>query len=130
MTRLLRPILSAIAGSLVALAISGLAFAQDQAGFFKNMDDLPIMPGLTELEEAGMVFDSPTGRIVEAFAAGHATDDDIIRFYAATLPQLGWVRGSQTTYSRDGEVLSLELQPPPAAGQPLGVRFSLSPAGQ
>jgi hypothetical protein len=129
MIRALRPTLSAIATTILALTIAGFALAQEQAGFFSNMDDLPVMSGLTEVVEAGMVFDSSAGRIVEAFATGRVAEAEIIRFYAETLPQLGWAPSSRTTYSRDGEVLTLELQPPPAAGQPLGVRFSLSPAG-
>ena len=40
-----------------------------------------------------MVFDTPAGRIVEAVASGAVTRDEVLAFYAETLPQLGWDEG-------------------------------------
>ena len=48
----------------------------------------------------------------------------ILRFYAATLPQLGWTRESDSRFRREHEVLKLE-----SAGDArmLTVRFTISP---
>ena len=66
---------------LLALMVSVLAppvLAQDD--FISSIDDLPLMPGLVE-EEGGMVFDSPSGRIVEAFATGNVSPGEVLSFY-------------------------------------------------
>jgi hypothetical protein len=34
--------------------------------FLAGIEDVPVPPGLTENQAASMVFDSPTGRIIEA----------------------------------------------------------------
>ncbi|WP_235720831.1 hypothetical protein [Magnetospirillum molischianum] len=76
-------------------------------GFLGTYEDLPLAPGLTEIEGAGVSFDSPNGRIVEAYARGKVAVAEILRFYAATLPQLGWTRESDVVYRREAEVLRL-----------------------
>ncbi len=49
---------------LLLLALILPAHAGDQ-GFVSAIDDLPLMPGLTEETEGTVVFDTPAGRIVE-----------------------------------------------------------------
>jgi hypothetical protein len=41
--------------------------------FFELLEDVPVMPALSPVADAGIVFDAPSGRIVEAYAIG-ATD--------------------------------------------------------
>jgi len=116
--------------SLVALLLAlmllppiGVAsYAAD--AFVAGTEDLPLMPGLVMVEGAGMQFDTPQGRIVEAYAKGAATRAAVLDYYAATLPQLGWKAESRTSYRREGESLRLELYEE-ASG--LTVRFYLSP---
>ncbi len=95
-------------------------------GFITGMVDIPLMDGLSEVAGGGMVFDIPSGRIAEAYAAGNVTRDEVLAFYAATLPQLGWTRENANRFRREGELLTLEFS---ASGEtpPLTVRFSLSP---
>jgi hypothetical protein len=93
--------------------------------FVTGTEDLPLMPGLAIVEGAGMVFDTPQGRIVEAYAKGAAKREAVLDFYAATLPQLGWKAESRAAYRREGELLRLELYEE-AGG--LTVRFYLSPS--
>lgn len=107
--------------ALLLLAAPSLAPAQ---GFLSVTEDLPLAPGLAELAGSGLSFDSPGGRIVEAYAKGPASLADVLKFYAATLPQLGWTRESDTLYRRDAEVLKLDAKP---EGKALVVHFTISP---
>jgi hypothetical protein len=92
--------------------------------FLAGLDDLPLTPGLREIKDAGVVFDKPEGRIVEAYAEGRLSVAKVRSFYAATLPQLGWRAEGPGRYRREGEVLSIGIR---AAGKGLTVRFFLSP---
>ncbi len=95
-----------------------------KGSFLKGLDDLPLTPGLREIKDAGVVFDKPEGRIVEAYAEGRLSVAKVRSFYAATLPQLGWRAEGAGRYRREGEVLSIGFR---ATGKGLTVRFSLSP---
>ena len=101
--------------------------AQD-SGFIEQVTDLPLMPGLSEVKDAGVIFDKPDGRIVEAYAEGDVERDAVIGFYRDTLPQLGWTRASATgaaaTFRREGENLALDFLD---GGGALVVRFTLTP---
>jgi hypothetical protein len=85
---------------------------------------MPLLPGLSEDASSGVSFDTAGGRIVEAFAHGNVTEQEVIDFYRETLPQLGWTAQSATEYSRGGEKLRIDLVP---NEQGLVVRYSLSP---
>ncbi|MDO8607058.1 MAG: hypothetical protein Q7R40_11015 [Phaeospirillum sp.] len=111
--------------SATAFALILLAAASARAGgFLGAYEDLPLPPGLTEVAGSGIVFDSPGGRIVEAFASGPIKSAEALRFYAATLPQLGWTRESDTLYRREAEVLRLDPAP---QGKGVTIRFAVSP---
>lgn len=100
-------------------------------GFFKDIDDLPLMVGLTERADGSMIFDSGSGRIVESFAEGKVTRQAVLDFYALTLPQLGWKQYAPGVFRREGETLKLafpETGTISEDGRPLTVRFTLSPA--
>ena len=73
-----------------------------------------------------MVFDSPSGRIVEAAATGSATADQVAKFYGETLPQLGWLESGKLTFKRDNETLRISVETGHKAA-PLTVRFNLAP---
>jgi hypothetical protein len=105
------------------------AFACIPAGaaeFVPGINDLPLMPGLGAAAEESVVFDTPAGRIIEATAHGEATADDVLKFYARTLPQLGWSEVARNQFRREDEVLRIEF--PRAEGGGIMVRFSLVPA--
>ena len=116
---------------VTALGVCARPAAAQGGAFVSDIEDLPLMPGLTEAVDEGMVFDTAAGRIVEAYAAGAVTRAQVVAFYAATLPQLGWTRSAETVFRREDETLVLEFPPPdpPAPRRPvLTVRFSLSPS--
>ncbi len=92
--------------------------------YLRGIEDFPLMAALHELEESGVVFDKPGGRIVLSMAQGQVTPGDVLAFYADTLPQLGWRMEKATRFTREGEVLDIEFE---VGSSPTIVRFSLSP---
>lgn len=119
---------------LVSVLCTGLGLSDARAGgngptagFFSGIEDLPLMPGLTELPEATLVFDSPSGRYVEVYAIGLVLGTDIEHFYSASLPQLGWTAIAGPSYQREGEVLEIKIVGPAADDGSHTVRFAISP---
>jgi hypothetical protein len=117
----MRKILARCAVFSLLASFAGPAWAE---GFLGVYEDLPLAPGLTEVQGSGLSFDSPAGRIIEGYAKGPVKAGDVLKFYAATLPQLGWTRESDTQYRREAEVLKLDTQ---AEGRALVVHFTISP---
>jgi hypothetical protein len=116
-----------LAALTAALVLGGSAVPGPRAqaqGYMVEVEDLPLMPGLAEVEGAGVVFDKPDGRIVEAFAQGRVTREAVLAFYRRALPQLGWRTGGGAAFRRDGETLSLDFLD---GGGALIVRFTLVP---
>ncbi len=120
-----------IAFALLAAAPSAV-WAQSRAGqsqagtaFLSVIDDVPLMPGLAERPDAAVVFDKPEGRIVETEATGRLARAEVLKFYAASLPQLGWRARGEGRFLRDREELALSFVSGP--GGALTVRFTLSP---
>lgn len=110
---------------LVILALlTAPAAAQAVGAFVTGAGDLPLMAGLVENPEAGLVFDKPEGRIVEAWAWGAVERSAVEAFYAETLPALGWTRGSALEFTREDEALRITITEEDGA---VTVRFSLSP---
>jgi hypothetical protein len=109
----------------IALILLCPAFAGAAGAFLTGIEDVPVPPGLTENQAAGMVFDSPTGRIIEAVASGELSRDQVIAFYAQTLPQLGWTRISDSEFKSETETLKLSFD---QSKKPLlAVHFTLTP---
>ena len=100
--------------------------AQQAARFLSVMEEMPLMSGLVEMTDVAVAFDGPSGRIIQAFAAGSPQVDDVRAFYAAALPQLGWTRQANGEYRRDAEILRLEVSV--ASGGGTGAHFMLRPA--
>ena len=104
------------------------ATAQQAARFLSVMEEMPLMPGLVEVTDAAVIFDGPSGRIIEAFVAGSVQVDAVRAFYAATLPQLGWARQANGEYRRDAEILRLDMRPAPVGATGASAHFALRPA--
>ncbi len=102
------PIITSLARSLALAGLlwAGAAAAQD---FFASVDDLPLMAGLAEIPEAALMYDKPGGRIAEVMARGPVSRDAVKRFYAQSLPQLGW-QVTNEGFERDGEMLTITYQ--------------------
>ncbi len=100
------------------------ALAEEAAAFMAGVADLPLMPGLAEVPDAGVVFDKPAGRIVEAYAEGAVSRAAVTAFYLGTLPNLGWRAKAEALFQREGELLRLGFVGDDGA---LVVRFTLRP---
>ena len=114
-----RPLAGLAAVLLLVAGVSGAA-----QRYLADVVDLPLMPGLWEVPEAGMVFDKPSGRIVEAEARGPESPAAVRAYYADALPPLGWRAEGGDIYRRDGEVLQIEISGREGA---VAVRFSITP---
>ena len=112
-----------IAIVLCAWVASGQAVA-GAATYVEGLEDLPLMPGLTGVAGAGIAFDKPSGRIVEAYASGRLDRQAIFDFYRASLAELGWTQVGPGSFVRDGEKLELEVL---GTDGDVVVRYSLSP---
>lgn len=125
--RYARPVaaLLAVAAAIAAPAATGpAALAAEATAYVAGIDDLPLMRGLTAVPSAGVVFDKPSGRIVESYAEGAVTRAAVAAFYTATLPQLGWHTRQGNVFEREGERLSLIFL---GTDGDLIVRFTLEP---
>lgn len=79
--------------------------------FFHALNDVPVMEGLRELPDESINFDKPEGRIVTATAVSdHLKPEKIRAFYDQTLPQLGWARGADGTFTREQERMKLIIE--------------------
>lgn len=108
---------------VLAWASAGPSLAADQT-FLAGFEDVPLMGGLAADEDAGLVFDSPAGRIVEAYAVGEVAWRDVITFYTATLKSLGWRALGQGRFAREGEELHIDRF---GRDGDLTIRFTLAP---
>jgi hypothetical protein len=99
------------------------AEAPAPAPFIERLGDVPLMPGLSIVDDGGVDFDAPGGRIVEVTAAGAVPRAAVLRFYRQSLPPLGW-NGRDLVYQREGEKLRIELA---GGGARTEVRFFLAP---
>ncbi len=93
-------------------------------GFVTGIEDVPLMAGLVDRPDAALVFDKPSGRIVEAYATGASSRAEVVAFYAETLPELGWRRTGELAFEREGEVLRIAVSMEDGVAT---VRYSLSP---
>ncbi len=119
--------------ALLLLVSTGAQTLRAQGGegvaYLSGIEDLPLMPGLAETSDGTLVFDTPSGRIVDAYASGNLRAATVLDFYGATLPQLGWRRLGPGRFGREDEVLRLEFPQVDSGGRTtdLVVRFTLRP---
>ena len=95
--------------------------------FLSVLEDVPLMSGLSEQTDDTIYFDTPGGRIVEAYAVGTVTKESILTYYKESLASLGWNRTAHGTYVRENEFLSISVK---MEGANAIVRFALSPDGK
>ncbi len=99
--------------------------AEQPTQFVLGIDDLTLMPGLTQLSDAETIFVVPKqGRIADSSAAGAVDVDDVYRFYRRSLPQLGWKALDARSFKREGESLTIAAH---SDGKITTVRFTLKP---
>jgi hypothetical protein len=116
--------LAALLGLLFSVPVAAQETAPAALAYVPGVEDLPLMPGLVEVPGAGVVFDKPSGRIVETYVQGQVERDAVLRFYRRSLPPLGWEALGGGRFRREGEALDLEFV---SEAAPLVLRFSLRP---
>ena len=100
----------------------------EKAVFAAGFEDLPVMAGVEQAGESSMSFDTPAGRIIEAYLEGENANAASVRaFYDKTLPQLGWApvpskKTGRFSYTREGEVLTFTVD----GKSPVTVRIELT----
>jgi hypothetical protein len=110
--------------AMVAAALAFAPLIASAQGFLAAAVDVPLMSGLTEVEGLGVVFDKPSGRIVEAYAVGSLTTALVDDYYKAALPQFGWLPQGDRLFERQNERLRLTIGGHDGA---LTVRFDITP---
>ena len=79
--------------------------------FFESLQDIPLMPGLTEHTGDTLFYDKPSGRVVESVAdMGGFSDETVADYYLSALPQFGWKNTGPNTFSRGDESLELAFE--------------------
>ncbi|MSO54025.1 MAG: hypothetical protein EXQ90_02665 [Rhodospirillales bacterium] len=128
MTRSFAPLLVVL---LLTFGAGTTLAADSGAAFVAGIDEVPLMPGLDEVEESEVTFDTAEGRIVVALATGDLTADAVGSFYASTLPAFGWRQDAPNLFRREGEDLTLEFpkdEIPAGKARGVVVKFSLRPS--
>jgi hypothetical protein len=69
--------------------------------------DIPLEESLVVATDLGFSFDSPSGRIIVLFATTDAPASDILSFYKAVLPPLGW-QGTGDVFRRGPEEVAIK----------------------
>ncbi len=79
--------------------------------YVHSTEDLPVYEGFQPIEAKNIVYDSESGRIIDAsyFRSGISASD-VKKFYVETLPQLGWKKTKTSEYTRDGETLKINIK--------------------
>ncbi|MFN3230823.1 MAG: hypothetical protein ACE363_01545 [Alphaproteobacteria bacterium] len=111
------------------MMMAGTAVAQDAPVYVAGVSGVPLMPGLTELEDETVVFDKPGGRIVDAVATGAMPTDQVLTYYSEALDVYGWIDAvpeiaDGLIVMREGEVLHLRIR---EAEGGVRVHYSLAP---
>jgi hypothetical protein len=113
---------------LLFCAIGTAIGPAEAAEYLKAVSDLPLADGLKEQTEKATVFDTPLGRIVNAYATGNVKPEAVLDFYDDTLPALGWDRQKAGTYHRKNEILKIDVWGPDEG--PTNVSYTLSSQNQ
>ena len=119
-TRRFKKLLPALLCFWLAAADAGGAEVID------GLEDLPAMPGMSQLPNDNISFGNDESRFVEAYLSGRKTDfSAVAAFYEETLPQLGWhLTGRESgslRFERDGERLDIVRE----KKRPLLIRITL-----
>ncbi|MEP4377946.1 MAG: hypothetical protein ABJ215_05490 [Alphaproteobacteria bacterium] len=115
---------AALMSALLVLAMPAGPVAAQGPSYLADVDDLPLAPGLIEDMDAGVAFDKPEGRIVQAVASGRVDPAGVRAFYAETLPALGWQPGADGTWARGAEVLRVNVETKDGGAV---VRYAIAP---
>ncbi len=92
--------------------------------FATVIDDLPLMPGLSVDPDGDLIFSTSTEQLKQTRAVGSVDIDDVYRFYAQTLPQMGWTKIDARRFRRDQDLLRIDAK---ADEKSTRVAFTITP---
>ena len=103
-------------------------FHSDDSGkYVLGSDDIPLFSGLEFIADDSTSFDTMSGNIVVSDYLGEVKSKKVEKFYAKTLPQLGWKliskQDDKVLYKRDVDKLEITFK---QNGESLNVRFFIS----
>lgn len=97
----------------------------EETAYLTYLPDVPLLPGMEELDGQSIVFDKEEGRVVEAAVfAGEMDPKGVEAFYRRALPALGWKEADSLRFLRNGEQLIVKWE---KKEDGVVVTFSLSP---
>ena len=105
------------AALLVFLWIGCVGFAHAETRYLSAAPDIPLFDGLAESEQDAFNFDKAEGRILslELSRSAGLRDNDIVMFYADSLPNLGWMAmpdpKTKLAFYREAEHLRIVVLP-------------------
>jgi len=97
---------------ILSIIVSFPVFAKPQESvktYSSVIEDLPLMPYMSENNDESIIFDKPDGRIIESIAIVNSTMEKINKFYKNNLPPLGWKYISNSKFIRDNEILTIKI---------------------
>ena len=93
---------------LMVFVLMAQASHAQNAHFFDELYDVPVMNGLVIVPDQAISYDKPEGRISQAIAYAPNNDWSAIQsFYKETLMQMGWQSLGNDKYSRERELLEI-----------------------
>jgi hypothetical protein len=118
------PAIRPVAALAVVLTLACAVVGRAEDRFFTAVEDLPVMPGLTERPGSTATFEKPDGRIVSLTADGAVSRDAVLAFYDRVLPQFGWTRNADGSFRRESERLRMAFA---KAADGISVRITITP---
>ena len=81
--------------------------------FVNQNTDLPLMEGLSQIDEDSVGFDGETGSIVSVSYESKIVFSEVQKFYLETLPQMGWKLSSNENdkliFNREKDKVEIEF---------------------
>lgn len=76
--------------------------------YVPGTEDVPLYTGFLPVNKNNLAYDSEGGRLVDAtYFSKNANAAEVKKFYAETLPELGWKSKKPYEYTRDGESMKV-----------------------
>lgn len=96
------------------------------AAFIEGLEDVPLAPGLTQVQQDNISFGNEESRLIEVYLTSTKIGfAKVERFYKETLPQMGWIyqgkRDNTLTFYREGEMIDIVRE----SVKPLSVRITV-----
>ena len=91
-----------------AIILGVFAFPALAQTFLPGTEDIPLMDGLTQVEETAS-FDNPAERMVLVEAQTKLPPKKVSQFYKETLTNLGWTEKKTNTFERGNDSFSIDI---------------------